>query len=107
MDLSSITSLTPLEAKLIQKNLPNMTKEEKLELFADLEEREKRATLVAAQNNILGFAKAVYPGFKVGPHHRKLAKIFEDVIAGNKKRVIINIAPRHGKSEFSLSLIHI
>jgi len=101
MDLSSITSLTPLEAKLIQQSLPHMSKAEKLELFTDLELREKRASLLAAQGNILGFAKAVYPGFKVGPHHRKLAKIFEDVISGNKKRVIINIAPRHGKSEFS------
>ena len=50
---------------------------------------------------MLGFATHVYPGFKIGPHHRKLSKIFEDVIAGKKKRVIINIAPRHGKSEFS------
>ena len=72
-----------------------------MELFADLEEKEKRARLLASQNNILGFATSVYPGFKIGPHHRKLAKIFEDVIAGKKKRVIINIAPRHGKSEFS------
>jgi predicted phage terminase large subunit-like protein len=101
MDLSKITSLTPLEAKLIQQNLPHMTKAEKLELFADLDEREKRASLTAAQSSILGFANYIYPGFKTGPHHRKLAKIFEEVIAGTKKRVIINIAPRHGKSEFS------
>jgi len=101
MDLSNITSLTPLEAKLIQQSLPHMTKAEKIELFADLEEREKRARLTAASNNILGFATSVYPGFKIGPHHRRLAKIFEDVIAGKKSRVIINIAPRHGKSEFS------
>ena len=101
MDLSKLTSLTPLEAKLIQQNLPRMTKVEKLELFDDLDRKEKRASLIAAQTNILGFARAVYPGFKTGPHHRKLAKIFEDVISGNKKRVIINIAPRHGKSEFS------
>ena len=72
-----------------------------MELFADLEEKEKRARLLASQNNILGFATSVYPGFKIGPHHRRLAKIFEDVISGTKKRVIINIAPRHGKSEFS------
>ena len=78
-----------------------MTKAEKLELFADLEEKEKRARLLASSNSILGFATSVYPGFKIGPHHRKLAKIFEDVISGTKKRVIINIAPRHGKSEFS------
>jgi predicted phage terminase large subunit-like protein len=101
MDLSQITTLTPLEAKLIRQSLPHMTKAEKLELFADLEEKEKRARLLASSNSILGFATSVYPGFKIGPHHRKLAKIFEDVISGTKKRVIINIAPRHGKSEFS------
>jgi len=50
---------------------------------------------------MLGFANYAYPGFKTGPHHRKLAKIFTDVIEGKKKRVIINIAPRMGKSEFS------
>ena len=101
MDLSKITSLTPLEAKLITQNLPRMSKEEKLELLQDIDAQEKRASLIASQNSILGFANAVYPGFKTGPHHRKLAKIFEDVIIGKKKRVIINIAPRHGKSEFS------
>ena len=89
-----------------------MTVAEKIELFDMLEVRERRASLKAASSGMLGFANAVYPGFKVGPHHRKLAKIFEDVIAGKKKRVIINIAPRMGKSEFSsflfpLSLIHI
>jgi predicted phage terminase large subunit-like protein len=47
----------------------------------------------------LDFVKHVYPGYKVGPHHLKLAQIFEDIAAGKKKRVIVNIAPRHGKSE--------
>ena len=36
---------------------------------------------------------------KVGAHHEKLAKIFEQIANGEKKRVIVNIAPRHGKSE--------
>ena len=83
------------------KALPHMTLQEKLELFEDLELRESRASLQAAKTNMLGFAQSVYPGFKIGPHHRKLAKIFTDVVEGKKKRVIINIAPRMGKSEFS------
>jgi len=99
--VKNLTTLTKLELEALQKALPHMNAQEKAELLADLEEREKRARLVAAQDNMLGFAKAVYPGFKVGPHHRKLAKIFTDVIEGRKKRVIINIAPRMGKSEFS------
>jgi predicted phage terminase large subunit-like protein len=99
--VKTLTSLTKLELEALQKALPHMSAVEKAELLADLEEREKRARLAAAQDNMLGFATSVYPGFKIGPHHKKLAKIFTDVIEGKKKRVIINIAPRMGKSEFS------
>lgn len=101
MNLQQLTSLTPRELAAIQAALPTMSVAEKIELFEDLEEREKRTSRQLAKTNLLGFAKHVYPGFKVGPHHKKLAKIFEDVLSGKKKRVIINIAPRMGKSEFS------
>ena len=100
-NINALTTLTARELAAIQAALPSMTLAEKMELFADLEVREKRASLQAAKTNMLGFANGVYPGFKVGPHHRKLAKIFTDVVEGRKKRVIINIAPRMGKSEFS------
>lgn len=96
-----LTSLNKQELEALMKALPTMTLQEKMELFNDLEVRERRVSLAAAQHNMLGFATAVYPGFKIGAHHRKLAKIFTDVIEGRKKRVIINIAPRMGKSEFS------
>jgi predicted phage terminase large subunit-like protein len=94
-------TLSPEEIKALQQALPAMSAQEKAELLADLEERAHRASRLVGRESMLGFATHVYPGFKVGPHHRKLSKIFEDVIAGKKKRVIINIAPRHGKSEFS------
>ena len=99
--MKKLTTLTKLELEALQKALPHMSPEEKAELLTDLEEREVRARTAAAKDNMLGFANAVYPGFKIGPHHKKLAKIFTDVIEGRKKRVIINIAPRMGKSEFS------
>jgi len=101
MKRDAFTTLSKIELEAMEKALPYMTVEEKIQLFEDLELREKRASLKAASTNMLGFAKAVYPGFKIGPHHKKLAKIFTDVIEGRKKRVIINIAPRMGKSEFS------
>ena len=100
MNLDKLT-LTPKEAAAIQIALPKMSLVEKIELMEMLEEREKRSALHNGRTNMIDFAKRVYPGFKVGPHHRKLAKIFQDVIDGKKKRVIINIAPRMGKSEFS------
>ncbi len=101
MKLETLKSLTPTEIQRLQKALPLMSTAEKLELFTDLDEQERRLSRKLAQDNLIGFAKHVYPGFKVGPHHKKLAKIFTDVIEGRKKRVIINIAPRMGKSEFS------
>lgn len=101
MNLSKLTTLTKRELEALERALPTMSIKEKMELLDDLELREHRTRLAAAQDNMLGFASAVYPGFKIGPHHRKLAKIFTDVIEGKKKRVIINIAPRMGKSEFS------
>ena len=100
MKLNDLT-LSPTEIQAIQKALPTMNLAEKVELMEMLEEREKRYNVNAGRTNMIEFSKYVYPGFKVGPHHRKLAKIFQDVIEGKKKRVIINIAPRMGKSEFS------
>jgi predicted phage terminase large subunit-like protein len=100
MRLENLT-LTAQEAAAIQAAMPTMTLAEKIELMEMLEERERRTALTSGRTNMIDFARRVYPGFKVGPHHRKLAKIFQDVIDGKKKRVIINIAPRMGKSEFS------
>src|SRR5512137_2029775 len=101
MNLKNLTTLTKRELEALERALPTMSIKEKMELLDDLEARERRTRLTAAQDNMLGFSSSVYPGFKIGPHHRKLAKIFTDVIEGRKKRVIINIAPRMGKSEFS------
>lgn len=91
-------NLSPTELDALLKTL---TPQQKLEFIEELEEQEKRLRLKQAQNSLTAFAHKVYPGFKEGPHHRKLAKIFADVASGKKKRVIINIAPRMGKSEFS------
>jgi len=93
--------LTPEQALALQAKLPSMSLAEKMDALDLIERSENFASLRAKRTNMIEFAKHVYPGFKVGPHHRKLAKIFQDVIDGKKKRVIINIAPRMGKSEFS------
>lgn len=93
--------LTPEQAAVLFQNLGSMSKAEKLESLELLAKAEEYKTKNAARTDMISFAKSVYPGFKVGPHHKKLAKIFGQVIRGEKKRVIINIAPRMGKSEFS------
>lgn len=85
----------------IQVLLSSLTPQQKLEFLENLEEQTRRISLKKSQSSITAFARHVYPGFKEGAHHRKLANIFKDVIEGKKKRVIVNIAPRMGKSEFA------
>ena len=97
----SLNLLTPEQAKAAEKALAAMSREEKMRFLEDLERQDEQREVTNAQTSLLSFAHKVYPGFKEGAHHRKLAKVFQDVVDGKKKRVIINIAPRMGKSEFS------
>ena len=99
--MSTQKILTPEEAAALHANLSKLSLAEKMEALELLEKAAEHQRKNLARTDMIEFAKSVYPGFKVGPHHRKLARIFKDVIEGRKKRVIINIAPRMGKSEFS------
>ena len=70
MNIEQFTSISKVELEAIQKALPHMSLHEKIELLNDIDVRERRASLTAAKTNMLGFAQSVYPGFKIGPHHR-------------------------------------
>ena len=70
--------------------------------IAKLEYRLAKLTLLEnARNNFLDFVRYVWPQFICGPHHTIMAKKFEALVRGELNRVIINIAPRHGKSELT------
>ena len=58
-----------------------------------------------AKDDFLSFVRAMWPPFIEGPHHRIMAEKFEKVANGELKRIIINIAPRHGKSELTSWLL--
>ncbi len=91
--------LTPERLKFLKTHISLLSHNEKLEALDEISRYEAEQIKKIGQTNLLSFADHVYPGYKVGPHHRRLANIFEDIAAGKKKRVIVNIAPRHGKSE--------
>lgn len=92
-------SITPEKLFKLRQALPNMPENKKRKAKLLIEQYEGYLTQHISQLSFLDFVKHVYPGYKVGPHHLKLAQIFEEIAAGKKKRVIVNIAPRHGKSE--------
>ena len=55
----------------------------------------------ACQNNFLPFVKAMWPEFITGKHHKIISQKLERVANGDLKRLIINMPPRHTKSEFA------
>ena len=68
----------------------------RLELrLAQIEKNER------CQEGFLDFVKQMWPGFIAGEHHRIIAEKLERVARGELKRLIINMAPRHTKSEFA------
>ena len=55
----------------------------------------------ACQNHFLPFVKAMWPEFITGKHHKIISQKLERVANGDLKRLIINMPPRHTKSEFA------
>ena len=58
-----------------------------------------------AQTDFMSFVKRVWPEFIEGSHHKKIAEKFNDLANGKIKRLIINMPPRHTKSEFASFLL--
>ena len=73
--------------------------------FSDLWEYENGVKWEKSQANFLTFVKEMWPGFIDGRHHKVMAKKFEEIANGKTKRLIINMPPRHTKSEFASYLL--
>jgi len=83
-------------------NYDNMNPEELETLKKKLLLRQKTFQLkTLAQTNFLKFVKQVWPEFVEGSHHIKIAEKFQALAEGKIKRLIVNMPPRHTKSEFA------
>jgi predicted phage terminase large subunit-like protein len=89
----------------IPKILHLLPPREQERLLAELEKLDELKTTKTAQDKFLGFVKEVWPTFIGGRHHAKMADAFERVARGECKRLIINMPPRHTKSEFASYLL--
>ena len=80
--------------------------EEALKEILALTEAKKRLDLrEEASEKFMPFAHHVYENFIEGRHHRIIAEKLERVARGELKRLIINMPPRHSKSEFASFLM--
>ena len=90
-----------MKQEIIDKLPPDVQKEY-MKMAIKLSEKEKQ---IKVQNDFLTFVKHVWPEFIEGKHHKKIADKFNKLAKGEIKRLIINMPPRHTKSEFASFLL--
>lgn len=71
------------------------------ELMADLQSYQDARVREKGADKFLDFVHTMWPGFIDGAHHKLMAKKFQEIAEGKCKRLIINMPPRHTKSEFA------
>jgi predicted phage terminase large subunit-like protein len=106
--IKSETHFPKISAEDLQKlldALPGLGEKERQDLLRDLSVFEEYVVKEKSQTDFLTFVKKMWPDFVMGRHHRKMAKAFEKVANGECKRLIINMPPRHTKSEFASYLL--
>jgi predicted phage terminase large subunit-like protein len=89
----------------VEKRLPNMPPELQQRVGQLVAEARKAGTQEKAKTDFMAYVKYVWPNFIHGRHHEKMARAFERVASGETKRLIINMPPRHTKSEFASYLL--
>ena len=71
---------------------------QKLKLELRLKQLER---VDACHDEFIPFVKSMWPEFIAGRHHYIIAEKLEQIARGEIKRLIINMPPRHTKSEFA------
>ena len=90
--------MTKTTEKNILKNLTEKQRQEYIEakIAIKLDEAKKRTS-----GDFLNFVKHMWPDFINGRHHRIIADKFNKLAEGKIDRLIVNMPPRHTKSEFA------
>lgn len=89
----------------VLKVLPSLSESDQRVLEAQLAKLEELKGRELMQEKFIKFVEKVWPTFIAGRHHKRMAEAFERVARGECKRLIINMPPRHTKSEFASYLL--
>jgi predicted phage terminase large subunit-like protein len=91
--------------KNVLSKVKNLSPVEKQELLVLLEELEQAKDREKCHEEFMSFVGEMWSAFIHGKHHEIMADAFERVAKGDLKRLIINMPPRHTKSEFASYLL--
>jgi predicted phage terminase large subunit-like protein len=88
--------------KINIKKLPPDIRKEYMRLAIRLSEKKKQSKI---EKDFLEFVKYIWPEFISGSHHKIISEKFNKLATGEIKRLIVNMPPRHTKSEFASTLL--
>jgi len=88
--------------KININKLPADVRKEFMKLAIRLGEKKKESKI---HSDFLTFVKHMWPEFIEGSHHKIISEKFNKLATGEIKRLIINMPPRHTKSEFASTLL--
>ena len=97
--------MSPELLEQAQKALPSLPEAVQQKVGQLIAEARRIKAHEAAQQDFMAYVNYVWPNFIHGEHHVKMARAFERVANGEIKRLIINMPPRHTKSEFASYLL--
>jgi predicted phage terminase large subunit-like protein len=98
-------AIDAVSLKDIPKIMHKLSESDLRVLEAQLLKLEKLKQRELSQTKFIKFVEKVWPTFISGRHHKIMADAFERVASGELKRLIINMPPRHTKSEFASYLL--
>ena len=78
-----------------------LSPEEQTMVLEQVREYDNALLREEGQTDFMKFVTTMWPGFIHGRHHALMARKFEEIAEGKTKRLIINMPPRHTKSEFA------
>lgn len=100
-----MSKLSVEELQNLEQNLTKLTPAQLRSLYEQLDTAVEAKQKENCQENFMDFVHKVWPFFIDGAHHQEMAAAFERVARGECKRLIINMPPRHTKSEFASYLL--
>jgi predicted phage terminase large subunit-like protein len=94
-----LDDFTVQEIDFLLENIDELDEDEQLELLAIVDILEARTEAQRCRDDLLAFCIRMQPDYKVGAHHKALAKLLMEIERGDKDRISVSVAPRHGKSQ--------
>jgi len=93
------------ELQKLYQNIYKLSESDQRLILRQLDALEHMKEVEGCRKHFLSFVRKAWPIFIAGAHHAKMANAFERVASGELKRLIINMPPRHTKSEFASWLL--